>query len=165
MKRMGSRGWIISLLMLCIFVVLAACGSKTGNNPSSSNTETPAATKNGEEKKNVTLTFVASQNWVNKGSKVDSELIEAFTKETGIKVDLQVVPDDQYANVLKTKMTSGEVPDIFMVGAGSGAYKYLPEKYFADLSNEEWVSRYAPYAKAGTTINDKISGFMTWNVD
>ncbi|MEF2245185.1 ABC transporter substrate-binding protein [Paenibacillus sp. IITD108] len=174
MKRMGSRGWIISLLMLCLVVVLAACGSKTGNNPSnspsnnpgsSSNSETPAATNNGEEKKNVTLTFVASQNWVNKGSKVDSELIEAFTKETGIKVDLQVVPDDQYANVLKTKMTSGEVPDIFMVGAGSGAHKYLPEKYFADLSNEEWVSRYAPYAKAGTTINDKISGFMTWNVD
>lgn len=96
MKKMGSRGWIISLLMLCLVVVLAACGSKTGNNPSnspsnnpsSSNTETPAATNNGEEKKNVTLTFVASQNWVNKGSKVDSELIEAFTKETGIKVDL-----------------------------------------------------------------------------
>ncbi len=174
MKKKGSKRWATSLLMLCSLLVTAACGSTTDNKPSpSSNAESPAATSSGEvkkeekkeEKKDVALTFVASQNWVNKGSKVDSDLIEAFTKETGIKVDLQVVPDDQYANVLKTKMTSGEVPDIFMVGAGSGAYKYLPEKYFADLSNEEWVSRYAPYAKTGTTINDKISGFMTWNVD
>ncbi|WP_247740855.1 ABC transporter substrate-binding protein [Cohnella sp. LGH] len=170
MKKTGSKRWATSLLMLCSLLVTAACGSTTDNKPSpSGNAESPAATSSGEvkkeEKKDVALTFVASQNWVNKGSKVDSDLIEAFTKETGIKVDLQVVPDDQYANVLKTKMTSGEVPDIFMVGAGSGAYKYLPEKYFADLSNEEWVSRYAPYAKTGTTINDKISGFMTWNVD
>lgn len=156
MNRMKSKRWMMSLLSLCLVVVLAGCGSGGSNN---------AQTSGDDGKKDVTLSFVTSQNWVNKGSKVDSELIEAFAKETGIKVDLQIVPDDQYMNVLKTKMTSGEVPDIFMVGAGAGAQKYLPEKYFADLSNEEWVARYAPYAKTGTTINDQINGFMTWNVD
>ncbi|MBJ8193720.1 extracellular solute-binding protein, partial [Bacillus cereus] len=83
-------------------------------------------------------------------------LNEAFTQETGIKVDMQVIPDDQYANVLKTKLASGEAPDIFMVSAGVGAQKFLPDKYFADLSNEKWVSRYVPYAKAGSTIDGKV---------
>lgn len=115
--------------------------------------------------KDITITYVGSQNWLNKGSKIDSELNEAFTRETGIKVNMQVVPDDQYANILKTKLASGEAPDIFMVRAGAGAQKFLPDKYFADLSNEKWVSRYAPYAKAGSTINGKVMGFMTWSVD
>ncbi|MFD2115297.1 ABC transporter substrate-binding protein [Paenibacillus yanchengensis] len=166
----------IFILLLAVSVVLAGCGSgnnggnnggknNTGNNSATTEPTAPAETDKPEKVKDVKLVFVSSQNWMNKGSKVDSELIEAFTEKTGIKVDLQIVPDDQYTNVLKTKMTSGEVPDIFMVGAGSGAQKYLPEKYFADLSDEAWVDRYQEYAKMGTTINDKISGFMTWNVD
>lgn len=113
----------------------------------------------------VTLTYVASQNWVNKAGNVDDALNQKFEEETGIKIDMQVVPDDQYANVLKTKMSTGEVPDIFMVSGGIGAEKYLPDKYFADLSNESWVSRYVDYAKQGTTIGGKVMGLMTWCVD
>lgn len=119
----------------------------------------------GDSKKDVTLTYVVSQNWVNKGSKVDDELNAKFEEETGIKIDMQVVPDDQYVNVLKTKMASGEVPDMFMVTGGVGAEKFSPEKYFADLSDEEWVSRYNEYAKQGTMIDGKTMGLMRWNVD
>lgn len=113
----------------------------------------------------VTLTYVVSQNWVNKGTTVDDDLNKKFEEETGIKIDMQVIPDDQYVNVLKTKLSTGEVPDMFMVSGGVGSAKFMPEKYFADLSNEEWVSRYAEYAKQGTTIDGKIMGLMRWNVD
>lgn len=148
---------------------LAGCGSTKEQNPgnqtdSGSSPSTSAQTQE-NTKKDVTLTYVGSQNWLNKGSKIDAELNDAFTQKTGIKIDMQVMPDDQYSNVLKTKLASGEVPDIFMVTAGTGAYIYFPDKYFADLSNEPWVSRYVPYAKAGTTINGKVSGLMTWCVD
>ncbi|NLF26325.1 MAG: carbohydrate ABC transporter substrate-binding protein [Clostridiales bacterium] len=118
-----------------------------------------------EKIEGVTLTFVASQNWVNKAGNVDDVLNQKFEEETGIKIDMQMVPDDQYANVLKTKMSTGEVPDIFMVSGGVGAEKYLPEKYFADLSDEPWVDRYVEYARQGTTINGKVMGLMTWCVD
>lgn len=158
------------LTMVIVLVSFVGCGSSTttedmSSKSTESNTNTDEQTSEQANKKDVKLTFVGSQNWLNKGSKIDSELIDAFTEETGIKVDLQIIPDDQYVNVLKTKMATSEVPDIFMVGAGVGALKFMPDKYFADLSNEEWISRYAQYAKDGTNINGKTMGFMTWGVD
>lgn len=164
-------------LMLTTAMVLGmtACGSSNqgstttaGTSTTEKATEAGAANKPEEENKkvdNVTLTYVVSQNWVNKGSSIDDDLNKKFEEETGIKIDMQVVPDDQYVNVLKTKLSTGEIPDMFMVSGGVGAMKFMPEKYFADLSNEEWVSRYAEYAKQGTTIDGRIMGLMRWNVD
>ncbi|MFC5404628.1 ABC transporter substrate-binding protein [Cohnella soli] len=169
-QKIRSKTAALTMTAVIAATLLAGCGSnndKASESPKASDSSSPSASASAstEPKKDVTITFASSQGWVNKGSKIDSELIDAFTAETGIHVDLQLMPDDQYANVLKTKLASGEVPDIFMVGAGAGAQKFFPEKYFADLSNEPWVSRYANYAKIGTTINGKINGFMTWNVD
>ncbi len=43
-----------------------------------------------------------------------------FTEETGIKVDYQIIPSDQYVNLLMTKLNTGECTDIF--GAQSGKF-------------------------------------------
>src|SRR5688572_15508043 len=45
----------------------------------------------------TTLTYIASQNWV-----LDSEmeLAKQFEAETGVHVDFQIIPSDQYFNVL-----------------------------------------------------------------
>lgn len=147
----------------CIFIAgvlaagsLTACGStevKTADSGKAS------------VKSDVTLTYAASRTWVNRNSTVDDQLNQKFEEETGIKVDFQISPDDQYGNVLQTKLSTGEVPDIFMVGSGVGAQAYKPDKYFADMSSEEWVSRYADYAKKITKIDGKTVGFMTWCVD
>ncbi len=113
-----------------------------------------------------TISYLAATGWVDsQGSTVDSDLNAAFTKETGIKVDMQVVPADQYTNLLKTKMATNEVPDVFMVWAGVGASQFFPEKNFADLSGEDWVQSYKPYAKSGSSWNGKTVGLMTWSVD
>ena len=141
---------------------MTACGAKA---PASTPASTAASSQASGKVEGVTLTYVVSQNWVNKGSTVDDDLNKKFEEETGIKIDMQVIPDDKYVNVLKTKLSTGEVPDMFMVSGGVGAQKFMPEKYFADLSNEAWVSRYAEYAKQGTTIDGKIMGLMRWNVD
>lgn len=151
---------ILVLTLALSLLALVGCGAPAADNGA----DKGQANKEGGSS-DVTLTYVVSQNWVNKGSKIDDELNAKFEEETGIKVDMQVIPDDQYVNVLKTKLSTGEVPDMFMVSGGVGAEKFMPEKYFADLSNEEWVSRYAEYAKQGTTIDGKIMGFMRWNVD
>ncbi len=149
--------------MVCFLLVgLLAAGSLSACGPTEVKTESGAKSA---VKSDVTLTYAASRTWVNRNSVVDDQLNQKFEEETGIKVDFQISPDDQYSNVLQTKLSTGEVPDIFMVGSGLAAQAFKPDKYFADLSSEEWVSRYADYAKKITQINGKTVGFMTWCVD
>ncbi len=145
------------IVFLVILLVTTGIAFSRGDMESDSNS--------GSDNGNATITFIGSQNWLNKGTTIDTDLSKKFTEETGIKVDMQIIPDDQYSNVLKTKMVSGETPDIFMVGAGTSALKYFPDKYFADLSGESWVERYQPYAKMGTSYQNKVIGLMTWSVD
>ena len=59
----------------------------------------------------MTLTVASSANWT---KDIDKSLAEQFTEETGIKVEFQLTPDDQYSNVLKAKLSTGEGPDVFL---------------------------------------------------
>lgn len=61
-------------------------------------------------------------------------IVDDFVKETGIKVDL-VTPGDDYETVMKTRMASGDMPDVFVTHGWSIArYK----EYLTPLTNEEW---------------------------
>ncbi|MBQ5533713.1 MAG: extracellular solute-binding protein, partial [Lachnospiraceae bacterium] len=63
----------------------------------------------------TTITVMASQDWVEDS---EQELGKKFEEETGIHVDYQIVPADQYQDLLLTRLNSGEGPDIW--GAQSG---------------------------------------------
>ena len=84
---------------------------------------------------NTTITVMASQDWV---YDAEMELGKKFEEETGIKVDYQIVPADQYYNMLMTKLNSGEGPDIF--GGQAGAFdivsQYNVEENAVDLSDQ-----------------------------
>ncbi|MGB8360215.1 MAG: carbohydrate ABC transporter substrate-binding protein, partial [Acidimicrobiia bacterium] len=113
------------LVMVLGLVVIAGCsGTGTeGSTTEPTNTSATAATGDTEptattegEMEPVTISYLASQNWV-----LDSEtaLAEQFEAETGIHVDFQIIPADQYFSVLQTKLEAGgEGIDIF--GGQSG---------------------------------------------
>ena len=109
----------------------------------------------------VTLSYLVSQGWV-----FDSEqaLGKQFEQQTGIAIDYQVVPSDQFFNLLKTKLNSGEGPDIF--GGQSGVtdlkLQYNVEKYAVDLSGEPWASQEDPLVSAQSTVNGKLYGLTMW---
>ena len=113
-------------------------------------------------KTNKTITFMASQGWVNDAEK---QLMTNFEKESGIKVDLQIVPADQYFNVLLTKLNAGEAPDIFM--SQSGKFDIVSQLNIAkngvDLTKEEWVKRMDPLATEQLTANKKVYGQIIFN--
>lgn len=162
MQKKRNRFIVLSLLFA---LILSGCGNNLKNSASSppaseSTNEASAANTNGTS--DVTITIGAAQNWV---KDIDRTLAEQFTKETGIKVDFQVNPDDQYHNILKTKLATKEAPDIFYLLSGIGMDAYQPEKNFMDLSNEPWVAGMRDWAKEGSTIGGKMYGFNTWSVD
>ena len=112
---------------------------------------------------NTTITVMASQDWV---YDAEMELGKKFEEETGIKVDYQIVPADQYYNMLMTKLNSGEGPDIF--GGQAGAFdivsQYNVEENAVDLSDQPWVETYDEFAKEQTSVEDKVYGMTYFDV-
>lgn len=105
----------------------------------------------------VTITFMASQDWI---QDAEMELGEKFTEETGIKVDYQIVPSDQYESLLMTKINSGECTDIF--GGQSSQFSIVTqfdvEKNAVDLSGESWAGNVDPAAAVELSANGKLYG-------
>ncbi|MCR5687416.1 MAG: ABC transporter substrate-binding protein [Lachnospiraceae bacterium] len=116
--------------------------------------EAPAAEESGED---VTITFMASQDWI---QDAEMELGEKFTEETGIKVDYQIVPSDQYESLLMTKINSGECTDIF--GGQSSKFSIVTqfdvEKNAVDLSGESWAGNVDPAAADELSAGGKLYG-------
>ena len=110
-----------------------------------------------------TLTVMASQGWV-----VDAEtdLAEEFEAETGIKVDYQIIPADQYFNVLRTKLNAGEAADIFMGQSGQSDLKlqYDVETNAVDLTDMAWTSRIDPAALEMSSLDGVVYGAEIWDI-
>jgi raffinose/stachyose/melibiose transport system substrate-binding protein len=111
----------------------------------------------------TTITYIASQNWV-----LDSEmeLAKKFEAETGVHVDFQIIPSDQYFNVLQTKLEAGgEGIDIF--GGQSGktdiAVQLNVEKNAVPLTDQEWVSRMDPLSVEQISLNGVTYGLTLWD--
>lgn len=113
-------------------------------------------------KENVVITVGASQNWV---KDIDRELAAEFTEKTGIEIDFQINPDDQYDKIIKTKLATNEAPDIMYVSAGVSMQTFQPTENFLDLSDMAWVDQMKDWAKEGSIIDGKLYGFNMWSVD
>jgi raffinose/stachyose/melibiose transport system substrate-binding protein len=109
-----------------------------------------------------TLTKITSQGW-----ELDAHLALAdqFKEQTGIAIDTQIIPADQYYTVLKTKLNSGEGPDI--IGGQSGVNTITidinVEKNAVDLSGEPWAKLVDPLVAAQATVNGKLYGLTYWD--
>lgn len=145
-------------ILLLIVVLGLLCSTFTGcagpQSPSGSNT---GSTETAPQKKSITISYMASQDWV---QKAEQDVGAKFESETGIKVDYQIVPADQYPTLLKTKLNAGECTDLF--GNQSGKFDIVSlldiEKNGVDLSNEEWAKRFDPLAAEQLSVNGKLYG-------
>jgi raffinose/stachyose/melibiose transport system substrate-binding protein len=111
----------------------------------------------------TTITYIASQNWV-----LDSEmeLAKQFEAETGVHVDFQIIPSDQYFNVLQTKLEAGgEGIDIF--GGQSGKtdiqLQLNVEKNAVPLTDQEWVKRMNPLSVEQISLDGVTYGLTIWD--
>lgn len=151
-------------ILLLIVVLGLLCSTFTGcagpQSPSGSNT---GSTETAPQKKSITISYMASQDWV---QKAEQDVGAKFESETGIKVDYQIVPADQYPTLLKTRLNAGECTDLF--GNQSGKFDIVSlldiEKNGVDLSNEEWAKRFDPLAAEQLSVNGKLYGMTLADV-
>jgi raffinose/stachyose/melibiose transport system substrate-binding protein len=139
-------------LLLALFslssIVLAGCGG------SSSGSGSPSK---------ITLTVLESVGWVHQP---EMDLAKQFEAQTGIHIDYQIIPAANYFQVLKTKLNSGQGPDIFGGQSGVSDLKvnYNVEANAVALSNQEWVKREDPAALAQATVDGKVYGQEIWDI-
>lgn len=168
------RKLISAVLAAAMVVSLTACGGGNSTAPKSSNNSAPASDGGGAAAStdnsdnagssedsgagsDVVISIMASQDWI---QDAEMELGEKFTEETGIKVDYQIVPADQYTNLLTTKLNTGECTDIFM--AQSGRFdiqtQFNVEKNALDVSGESWAGNVDELAAAELSVDGKLYG-------
>ena len=179
-----SKVSIIALVLVAILLIACGGGASPTSAPAPTNapaqptavpaqptaapaqpTTAPAVTTaptSAPAKSNVTLTYMASQNWI---TDAEQALAKKFEEQTGIHIDFQIIPADQYFNVLQTKLNAGEATDIF--GGQSGVtdlkLQYNVEKNAVDLSNEPWAKQEDPLVAAQATVNGKLYGLTYWD--
>jgi raffinose/stachyose/melibiose transport system substrate-binding protein len=131
----------LMFLTLVLVFLLSACssqGSKENESATNAGNTNNTSTNTNTDASEKPVTITASTNVVGEQAALIQELTEKFmTENPNIKVEL-TAPGSEYENIMKLKMASNELPDVFSTH-GWSQIRY--GDYLADLKDEEWVSR------------------------
>ncbi len=165
---------LISTLFFVLITasLLAACAAPAtpvAEKPAATEAASPAteavatATEAPEFAPGTTLIYIASQDWI---KDPELELAKKFEEETGVKIEYQIIPSDQYFNVLQTKLEAGgEGIDIFGGQSGKTDIKLQlnVEKNAVPLTDQEWVSRMNPLSVEQISLDGVTYGLTIWD--
>lgn len=141
-------------LTLGMMLTLFACATQPAQPASSDaaaampNASAPAASTDLPEK----VTFLTSQAKFQEH--YHQAVADAIEKDLGIKIEFQVVPDNEYQALVKVKLNTSEVPDVFEYNFPTSNKDLGIAQYCEALDNEKWVSRLVN----PTLIQDKDDG-------
>lgn len=159
-------------VIACTLTALLICGALAGcvttpsaSAPAAPVTEAPSAPASAvaeqtatPAKQNITLTFGSHQSGLPTSGIVQTIALE-YEQKTGVKIDFQITPDAQWKDVIKTKLSTGEAPDIFCVDSGiTIEAEYRVTKNCAELTGESWVSRMDSSVLPMVSADDKVYG-------
>jgi raffinose/stachyose/melibiose transport system substrate-binding protein len=83
------------------------------------------------------------------------EMTEAFQKtHPNITIDLEIVPNDSMT-VLKTRMSSGQAPDIIQLQSYANVFEFANAGWLLDLSKEPVMAKVVPDTKNSVTYKGK----------
>jgi len=139
MKKPWYAGAAIALAL-----ALAACSG----GPSSTGTGTPGSTGTSQPASNVTLTFMS--NVVGTQADALSTIVTQFTTDTGIKVDYSA-PGADYESLMATKMSSGDMPDVFTTH-GWSVMRYAD--FLTPINDQPFFSQINPQIKSVITADN-----------
>lgn len=84
------------------------------------------------------------------------EMTAAFSKtHPDIVIDLEIVPNDSMT-VLKTRMSSGQAPDIIQLQSYANVFEFANAGWLLNLSNEPVLAKVVPDTKNSVTYKGKV---------
>lgn len=114
---------------LCTF--LTACGGSAGGNSGSNGSDNSANSNNTDNSNNNALSVSIWDNNQLPGLK---SIMDDFTEKTGIAVEIQVVPWDQYWTLLEAGAQGGTLPDVFWMHSNY-SQMFMRNDMLLDLTN------------------------------
>ncbi len=85
-----------------------------------------------------------------------NDMARQYKAETGITLDITVNQAD-YVTLLRAKLNSGDIPDVFMSSAYADNSTY--KDYVYDLTDEDFMKQIEPSALSGVTVNGRFTGY------
>ncbi|GGA17080.1 ABC transporter substrate-binding protein [Paenibacillus marchantiophytorum] len=140
-KKIGFTACCLAMMLM-----LAGCGAEGKN-------EATGGSSSKKPDPVVTLKMYLVNN-----TKMNLEEINRRFEEKypNIKIDYEGAPVDQFETVIKTKLASGDGPDIFTVFAGTKKDSFVKAGYLMDLSDRPWISRLTPGVVRSASTDGKV---------
>ena len=122
----------------------------------------------------VTLTFLVNSGETNEAQA--KAMVDAFTAANpNITIETSLRPGGGDGdNLIKTKLATGEMEDLFHYNSGSLLQALTPDKTLTSVADQEWVSKLDPNFKTaastangtyGAPWNTSMSGAVLYNKD
>ena len=132
------------LVLFCIsMMLLSGAGTKEQASPT----------------KKVTLNVMMSFPRFTEEMEAYAAQFEAkMLKEKGVEVEveLEMPSSDQYRNILQTRLSSNDAPDLFTLHATADLPIYVEAGYVADLSSQPLAAKLYPDVKTSVSVDDKV---------
>lgn len=148
----------LSLLLTATLMagVLSACGSNGNGNDNS-----PGASGNGDagKVKNVDLkVFISLPRFKSQFEQYFEEFKkkELAEKNINVKISLEMPSADTADQILKSRLSGGDSPDVFTLHAVNDIPGFYRAGYLADLSDQPFVGQLLEGVKSGVTYDDKV---------
>ena len=84
-------------------------------------------------------------------------MVQKLEEDENISIDFEVVPDDQYDNLMKMRLNSHEAPDLIAYQFADLYAAVDPEEFFVPLDDQAWMSKVK--APEITEYNGKHYGY------
>lgn len=132
---------VFAFLFLCALIVFSGCAKKDDGSASA-------------QKKVITLLVGKDDDMTG----VEAVLTEMEAK-LGITTEIEIRPGGNEADTItKTRLTTGDMTDIFFYNTGSKFQILNPEQYIYDLSGEPYIESISDVFKDSVTYNNKVYG-------
>lgn len=138
---------IIASMLVLVLILGAMIGCSTGNSETNTEDQTTTNDTSGEVKELVMMVNFGSEEAVTIA--IEEAIKDFETSNQGIKIKL-IPGNKDYENIMKTKMGSNDLPDIWTTHGWSVA-RY--SEYLMPLTDQNWVEELNPGIK--NVITDK----------
>lgn len=156
-----KRVLALSMAICILITLMSGCGGKTSNNGDASN-EKSAASQQSAGNKEEKVTIKAFFNSLDHQTYLKAVNDGFMEKYPNINLEFDTPGSTAYETVLKTKLASGDAPDMMSVWPGGLMADYAEAGHLLDITGQQYTERLTELVKNEYTFKDKLYG-VGWN--